>query len=110
MPIVRLVGGGPPTKEVFVSVERTPLLLAHVRKALPGLKKELGKKWKVEDVTIEARMPRRKNSYDPKQILELACVGIAVHYVIGPALKAGVADPVGAELKKYVTRWLKRFD
>jgi len=108
--IVRLVGGGPPTKEVFVSVERIPVLLADVRMAIPKLKKELAKKWNVEDVAIEARRPRRKNPYDPKQIIELACVGIVARYVVGPVLKTGVADPVGAKLKKYVTRWLKKFD
>ncbi|MGO9640244.1 MAG: hypothetical protein ACLP1Y_02925 [Candidatus Acidiferrales bacterium] len=109
MPIVRIADDGSRTKEAFVSVERMPLSLANVRKELPALKKELGKRWKIKNVTIEARIPRMKNPLDPKQVLELACVGIVVHYVIGPALKAGVADPVGAELKRYVTRWLKRF-
>ena len=61
------------------------------------------------NVAIRERRPRLKNPYDTKQVLELACIGIAAHYVIGPALKAGVADPVGAEMKKHVRRWLKKF-
>jgi hypothetical protein len=107
--IVRLVGNGPPTKEIFVSIERIPVLLADVRRSLPKLKKELGKHWKVDEVRIEARTPRRKNPYDAKHVVELACVGIVVYYVIGPVLKTGVADPVGAALREHALRWLKRF-
>jgi hypothetical protein len=110
MPTIRVVGGGPPTKEVFVSVEKMPLALADVRKALPALRKELSREFRVEDIEIQSRVRGIKNPCNPKQVVELACVGIAVHYVIGPALKAGVADPVGSALKKGVRRWLKRFD
>ena len=110
-PMVRVVTCDDPyEKEVFISLERTPIVLAEVRKALPKLRTGLGKKWRVRYVVIEARTPRRENPYNPKQILELAGVGILVRYVVGPVLKTGVADPVGAGLKKHVIRWLKRFD
>ena len=72
-PIVRLVSGGEKYEEVFISIERTPVVMADVRRILPQLKKELRKKWPVENVQIESRIPFRRNPYDPSQIVEAAC-------------------------------------
>jgi hypothetical protein len=111
VPIVRVVGGGPPIKEVFVSVEDMPLVLGDVRRALPKLKRELSRKYRVERVELSSRVPRLRNPIEPSQIIVPACVGIVV-YVIGPAAKAAstkVGDAIGDEIVKYVRRWLKRF-
>jgi len=111
MPIVRVVGGEPPTKEVFVSVENVPLVLADVRRALPKLKRELSRKYRVESVKLSSRVPRLRNPIEPSQIIVPACVGIVV-YVLGPAAKAAstkVGDAIGDEIVKYVRRWLKGF-
>lgn len=112
MVTVRLVGGDPPYEEIFVSVERTPLVLAEVRGALPGLKKELARKLGAMHVAIEVRGGRRRNPvylWQAATAAGVGAVGIAVRYIVGPALKSGIADPVGAEIRRHVTRWLKRF-
>lgn len=103
MPIVRVVGGRPPTKEVFVSVEDMPLVLVDVRRALPKLKRELSREYRVESVELSSRVPRRRNPIEPSQIIVPACVGIIVHVVT----KAG--DAIGVKISKHVGRWLKEF-
>jgi hypothetical protein len=112
-PIVRIVGPAP-TAEVFVSVERMPLVLADVRRKLPKLKSDLSKQWPVESVSIEARNSQRRNPYSPSELVVPACVGIVVYYVIKPAVKSAsmrigerVGDAIGKELASYVRRWLK---
>jgi hypothetical protein len=94
-----------PTKKVFVSLERTPLVLVDVRNALPQLKKDLGKKWQVESVTIELHKPRIKNPTDPTEfIVRGACVGLVVS-LLQPSV-----DVAGKELAKHVRRWLNQFN
>jgi ribosomal protein S19 len=103
MAIVRVVGGGAPTKEIFVSVEDMSLVLADVRRALPKLKRELSRKYRVEGVELSSRIPRLRNPIEPSQIIVPACVGIIVHVVT----KAG--DAIGVKISKHVGRWLKEF-
>jgi hypothetical protein len=112
-PIVRVVGPEP-TAEIFVSVERMPLVLAELRRKLPKLKTDLLRKWPVESVSLEARNSRRRNPYNPSELVVPACVGIVVYYVIKPAVKSAstrigekVGDAIGEELAAYVRRWLK---
>lgn len=62
-PIVRLVNGGDLCETLFVPLERIPVVLADVHRALPQLKKELRKKWAVEYVEIENKISRRKNPF-----------------------------------------------
>src|SRR5258706_500315 len=86
-PIVQVVGPAP-TAEIFVSVERMRLVLADVRRELPKLKNDLSRKWPVRSVSPEARNPRRRNPYNPSELVVPACVGIVVYYVIKPAVKS----------------------
>jgi hypothetical protein len=108
-PIVRLVGGGEPCEEVFISLERTLIAMADVRSTLPQLQKELRRKWPVEHVRIETRIPRLRNPYDPSQVLEAACVGLVVSFTL-PAVRAAsrkVGEAIGDEIAKYVRRWIR---
>lgn len=108
-PIVRLVTCGEPCEEVFVSLERNPAMLADVRQNLPRLKKELRKKWPVDNVQIENRIPRLRNPYDPSQIVEAACVGLLVSFTL-PAVRAvsrKVGEAIGDEIARHVRRWIR---
>jgi hypothetical protein len=96
------IWGGSPAKEVFISIERTPLVLADLRKALPKLQRELAKKWPVESVSIQLQKSRIKNPTYPSQlIIRGTCVGLAIR-LLGPSV-----DVAGKELSKYVKRWIK---
>ena len=111
MAIVQLVGRIP-TKEAFVSVEQVPLVLADVRKALPELKRELAKKYRIEAVELTARQPRLPNPMSRRKVIITAAVGILVTYVVGPAAKAAsekVGEAIGDAIVKFVRGWLKQF-
>jgi hypothetical protein len=108
-PIVEVVTGLEKDEEVFVSLEHTPILLAQVRKNLLHLKSELSKKWSVEEVRIENRIPRLRNPYDALQIIEAACVGLLVSFTL-PAVKAAgkkVGVAIGDEIADRVRRWIR---
>lgn len=108
-PIVRLVSGGEPREDVFISLERSPVVIAEVRRALPQLKKELRKKWPVEGIQIETRLPRLKNPCDLSEVLETACVGLLVSFVL-PGVRAAskkVGEAIGDEISKHVRRWIR---
>lgn len=108
-PIVRLVSGGEPYEKVFVSLEQTPVVMAEVRRTLPQLKKELRKKWAVENVQIENRIPRLRNPYDPTQIVDAACVGLLISFTL-PAVRAAskkVGEAIGDEIAKRVRQWIR---
>jgi hypothetical protein len=108
-PIVRLVSGGEPREEVFVSLERTPVVIAEVRRTLPQLEKDLRKKWPVESVRIESRLPRLRNPCDLSQVLDTACVGLLVSFVL-PGVRAAskkVGEAIGDEISKHVRRWIR---
>ncbi len=107
--IVRLVSGGELCEEVFISLERTPVAMADVRSTLPQLMKELRKKWPVEHIQIENRIPRLRNPYDPSQVVEAACVGLLVSFTL-PAVRAAsrkVGEAIGDEIAKRVRRWFR---
>jgi hypothetical protein len=109
VPIVEIVSAAERYEGVFVSLERTPVLLADVRKNLLYLRMELRKKWAVENVRIDNRIPRVRNPYDPSQIVEAACVGIFVNFTL-PALRSAgkkIGEVIGAEIAKSVRRWLR---
>ena len=96
------VWGESPTTEVFISIERIPLVLADLRKALPELEKELCEKWPVESVNIEIRNPRLKNPTDTAHLIVVGgTVGLAIRF-LGPSV-----DVAGKELAARVHRWLK---
>jgi hypothetical protein len=108
-PIVRLANGGDLYETLFVSLERTPVVLADVRRALPQLKKELRKKWPVEYVEIENRIPRRKNPYSPTEIVTGACIGLVVTFSVAIAKAAGttIGKTLGDEISAHVRRWIR---
>jgi hypothetical protein len=97
-------------RDVFVSVEQTRLALSHVRRALPQLRRELGRKWPIQGLDLENRVPPRRNPYAPGAIAGVACVGIAVRFGLSAAQAAGrkVGDAMGQEIARYVQRWIRR--
>jgi hypothetical protein len=104
---IRIWNGGQKRHEVFVSLEKMPLVLGDVRKALPQLKADLQRQWPVEYVDVENRLPRRKNPFDPSEVVKAACVGLVMG--LGTGIGTEITKPLGAELGKYVRRWIKRF-
>jgi hypothetical protein len=115
MQTVRLIGGGEPDGEVFVSLEHTPVVLADIRAALPQLKKDLSARWwPIDSVEIENQLPRRRNPVDLTQItrlsVEVACVGILVRFFNTAAQAAAkkVGDVAGDEIGEYVRGWIRR--
>jgi hypothetical protein len=108
-PIVQLVNGGDPYETLFVSLERTPVVLADLRWALPQLKKELRKKWPVEFVEIENQIPRRKNPYSPSEIVTGACIGLVVTFGVAVAKAAGatIGETLGDEISAHVRLWIR---
>jgi hypothetical protein len=92
-----------PEKMLIVPLGGTSL--PAVRKALPGLKQELGDKWQIESVSIKAGKARLKNPSDIHQTIVQAGVYFLVIRLLGPSL-----DVVGKDISKHVHRWLKKFD
>lgn len=111
MPTILLVGPQKPTGDVEISLERTPLVLAELRKALPALKRDLRKRWPVLYVGIENRIPRRRNPIDPSEVVRTASIVLAVKFsyeVVGEAGKE-IGKTIGKDVSKYLRRWLKSF-
>jgi hypothetical protein len=109
--LVRLVRGGDSeyeSDEVFVSIESIPVVLADLRRCLPSLQKELKKKWPVKHVEIQEKRPRRKNPYDPSQIVAPVAIGLAITFSYAAAKAAGtkVGDGLGEEITERVRKWL----
>lgn len=105
MPTVLLIGGGRQSgQSVSVSLERTPLILSHVREALPQLKKELSKKWPVLWVGIEDQKPRLRNPHDPHAIISAARIVLTVRFISGEVARAAIR-----EVLDYVRNWIKSF-
>jgi hypothetical protein len=112
MPTVRVWSSDKPRDgEVFVSLERTPLVLVDVRKALPRLKAELQRKYPVVYVDIENRLPRRANPYDPSEVVKAACIVLAIRFTWSAIDGAGkkLGEGVGDELAKHAKRWIRNF-
>jgi hypothetical protein len=99
------IWGEPAHQEFFVSFERTPLVLADLRKELPKLKRELSKNWPVMYVGIQQPLIRRKNPIDPHAVVQTAKVGLEI-FLAGSV--AGAGKETGAQLVKTVTAWIKR--
>jgi hypothetical protein len=97
-------------RDVFVSVEQTRLALSDVRRALPQLRSELRRKWPIQEVELENRVPPRRNPYTPAAIAGVACVGIAVRFGLSAAQAAGkkVGDVMGQEIAEHVQGWIRR--
>jgi hypothetical protein len=76
-PIVRLITAKEP-EQVFIPIEDIPLVLSDLRRSLPQLREDLRLRWPVESVHLEERRPRRKNPFDPSQVVEAACIGLVV--------------------------------
>lgn len=113
MPTVRLIGVGPQRDgEVFVSLENIPIVLAEVRSTLPQLKKELSNRWRVDDVRIRERIPRRRNPWDPTQASSAVDLGIGIIVLFfvdaARATAERIGDNVGDEISRYVKRWLSK--
>jgi hypothetical protein len=98
-------------RAVSVSLERAPVVLADVRKALPQLKKELSKHWRVQWVDIENQIPRVKNPHDPTNIIKAACIVLTVKFGLEAVGSAGkeFGNIAAKEISKHVRLWLKRF-
>ena len=111
MPTVLLVGRQKESdREVSVSLERTPLVLADVRNALPQLKKQLSKKWSVVWIDIGIERPRLRNPHDPTQIVKAARVVLTTAFSLGVAGASTEFGKIAAkEISKHVRRWIKNF-
>jgi hypothetical protein len=110
-PIVRLITAKEP-EQVFIPIEDIPLVLSDLRRSLPQLRDDLRLRWPVESVRLEERRPRRKNPFDPLQVVEAACIGLVVVFSSAMLKAAGtkVGDAIGDGVKPFVTRWInKRF-
>lgn len=110
MPTVHLVGNRKQSERlVSVSLERTQLVLADVRKALPQLKKELSKQWPVIHVEIDYRRPRARNPFNPSDVVKAACLLLMIRFLYSAADSAGkeTGTTTSREILKYVQRWLK---
>jgi hypothetical protein len=110
-------------EEPFISLEETPIVLADLRAALPGLRKSLISRWPfINAVEMENRpITRRRNPYDPTQVIADAVYGIAIYIYTRPLrifldeVARGAGKKVGPELgnqviaiMRYVQRWIKR--
>lgn len=111
MPTILLVGGREPKANVDISLERTPLVLAELRKALPALKRDLRKRWPVLSVGIENRIPRRRNPINPSAVVTTACIVLAVRFGYEVSSESGkeIGKTIGKEVSKYLRQWLKSF-
>jgi hypothetical protein len=107
-PIVRVITAKEP-EQLFVSIEDIPLVLSELRRLLPQLREELHRKWPVESVHIEERTPRRKNPFDPMQVVPAACIGLVIVFSSAVLKAAGtkIGEGIGDGIKPFVTRWLK---
>jgi len=114
MPTVIVYGAQPkPGRQVFVSLEHIPLVLAEVRAALPQLEKELKQRWPVKGVEIENRRLRLRNPIDPAltaRVIARAAVGIAIIFGAAAVTAAGtrIGAAVADEIVEYARGWLKR--
>lgn len=108
-PIVRVVTAKEP-EQVFIPIEDIPLVLSDLRRSLPELREALRPRWPVETVHLEERRPRRKNPFDPLQVVEAACIGLVVVFSSAVLKAAGtrVGEGIGDGVKPFVTRWLKK--
>lgn len=96
--------GEPEHEKFFVSLERTPLVLANLRKQLPELRRELSKKWPVMYVGIQQPPVRRRNPINPHEVVKAAEVMLAI-YLGSTAKSAG--EETGPRIVKAVSKWIK---
>ena len=108
-PVVSVVTAKEP-EHVFIAIEDVPVVLSELRRSLPQLRDELCRRWPVDSVHIEERRPRRKNPFDPLQLVEAACIGLVVVFSSAVLKAAGtkVGEGIGDGVKPFVTRWLKK--
>jgi hypothetical protein len=108
-PIVRVITAKEP-EQVFIPIEDIPLVLSDLRRSLPQLQEDLRLEWPVESVHLEERRPRRKNPFDPVQVVEAACIGLVVVFssAVLKAAGAKVGEGIGDGIKPFITKWLKR--
>ena len=107
-PIVRLITAKEP-EQLFISIENFSLVLSELRRSLPQLREELHRRWPVESVHIEERTPRRKNPFDPMQVVPAACIGLVIVFSSAVLKAAGtkIGESIGDGIKPFVTKWLK---
>jgi hypothetical protein len=108
VPTTIRVWTGREPKSLSVSLERTPVILADVRKALPQLKRELSRKWPIDSVYIEDKLPRRSNPFDASQIVEAATLALVVGFAHQVGKELGTGE--GLAIKKYMREWLQGFN
>jgi len=107
-PIVRVITDKEP-EQVFIPIEKISMVLSDLRRSLPQLREELRGRWPVETVHLEERRPRRKNPFDPLQVVEAACIGLVVVFSSAVLKAAGtkIGEGVGDGIKPFVTKWLR---
>jgi hypothetical protein len=107
-PIVSLVTTKEP-EHVFIPIEDVPVVLSDLRRSLPQLREELCRRWPVDSVHLEERRPRRKNPFDPSQVIPAACIGLVVIFSSAVLKAAGtkIGEGIGDGIKPFVTRWVK---
>jgi hypothetical protein len=109
-PIVSLVSDRESDSEVFISLENISIVLADLRRALPQLKNTLRRRWMVQTIEIENRIPRFRNPFDPSQIIVPAGIGLLITFGAAAAKAAGkeFGAVAGKEIAAYVRRWIRR--
>ena len=107
-PTVRVITDREP-EQVFIPIEDIHLVLSSLRRSLPQLREELRLRWPVESVHVEERRARRKNPFDPLQVVPAACIGLVIIFSSAVLKAAGkkIGEGIGDGIKPFVTRWLK---
>ena len=100
-------------QEVFVSLEKTEVVMAELRAALPELTDQLRARWPVSHIEIKNRLPRAKNPIDSRVLhyahLPTAEIGLAIVFVEEVLRNAGkkIGEAVGEEISAYVRAWVR---
>jgi len=107
-PVVSVVTAKEPD-HVFIPIEDVPVVLSELRRSLPQLREELCRRWPVDSVHLEERRRRRKNPFEPSQVIPAACIGLVVIFSSAVLKAAGtkIGEGIGDAIKPFVTRWVK---
>jgi len=91
-PVVSVVTPKEPD-HVFIPIEDVPVVLSELRRSLPQLREELCRRWPVDSVHLEERRRRRKNPFEPSQVIPAACIGLVVMF--GSAVLKAAGTKIG---------------
>jgi len=79
--------------EVFISIPRARTDLASIRKSLPELERELGKRWPVKSIGLARRNPVHLTQWE-------------ICLIVG--LSTPILKPLGEKLRDQAFKWLRK--